>query len=83
MTKAFEGILATSGDIFGIFSSGPPQAYPNIAFYWADIFHYRRTYQFPFVLYQRARAALEGRLSPSVDDVLALAVERRPVRGVE
>jgi len=59
MTKAFEGILATSGDIFGLFSSGPPQAYPNTAFYWADIFHYRRTYQFPFVLYQRARAALD------------------------
>lgn len=60
MTKAFEGILASSGDIFGIFSSGPPQAYPNTAFYWADIFHYRRTYQFPFVLYQRARAALDA-----------------------
>jgi Zinc dependent phospholipase C len=60
MTKGFEGILANSGDIFGIFSSGPPQAYPNTAFYWADIFHYRRTYQFPFVLYQRGRAALDA-----------------------
>ena len=60
MTKAVEGILASSGDIFGIFSSGPPQAYPNTAFYWADFFHYRRTYQFPFVLYQHARAALDA-----------------------
>jgi hypothetical protein len=58
--KGFEGIIASSGDIFGIFSSGPPQAHPNTAFYWADIFHYRRTYQFPFILYQRARAALEA-----------------------
>lgn len=59
MTKAFEGLLASSGDIFGIFSSGPPQAFKNDAFYWADIFHYRRTYQFPFVLYQTARRALD------------------------
>jgi hypothetical protein len=60
VTKEFEGLLASSGDIFGMFSSGPPQAYPNSAFYWADIFHYRRTYQFPFALYQRARAALDA-----------------------
>jgi Zinc dependent phospholipase C len=60
ITKAFEGLLASSGDIFGIFSSGPPQAYKNDAFYWADIFHYRRTYQFPFVLYQTARRALDN-----------------------
>lgn len=33
MTKAFEGLLAASGDIFGIFSSGPPQAFKNDAFY--------------------------------------------------
>ncbi|HLY84014.1 MAG TPA: zinc dependent phospholipase C family protein, partial [Acidimicrobiales bacterium] len=59
ITKAFEGLIAASGDIFGIFSCGPPQAYKNDAFYWADIFHYRRTYQFPFVLYQNARRALD------------------------
>lgn len=58
VTKAFEGLIASSGDIFGIFSSGPPQAYTNEAMYWADIFHYRRTYQFPFVMYQSARRAL-------------------------
>ena len=28
------------------------------AFYWSDIFHYRRTYQFPFVLFEHARNAL-------------------------
>ena len=60
ITKAFEGLLASSGDIFGIFSSGPPQAFKNDAFYWADIFHYRRTYQFPFVMYQAAQRALAG-----------------------
>ena len=63
ITKAFEGLLASAGDIFGIFSCGPPQAYKNDAFYWADIFHYRRTYQFPFILYQSARRALDSATS--------------------
>jgi hypothetical protein len=58
--KAFEGILARFGDVFGALSSGPPQAFPNAAFYWADIFHYRNTYQFPFVLFQQAHAALDA-----------------------
>jgi hypothetical protein len=61
--KAFEGILARFGDVFGALSSGPPQAFPNSAFYWADIFHYRNTYQMPFVMFQRAHAALDAAVS--------------------
>ena len=48
------------GDWFGVLTSGPPQALPNSAFYWADQFHYRRTYQFAFVLFKQARAALDA-----------------------
>jgi hypothetical protein len=59
VTDAFRGLVAKMGDWFGVLSSGPPQALPNSAFYWADIFHYRRTYQFAFVLFQQARAALD------------------------
>jgi hypothetical protein len=55
---AFKGLLATMGDWFGVLTSGPPQAYPDEAFYWSDVFHYRKTYQFPFVLYRQAREAL-------------------------
>ena len=46
------------GDWFGILTSGVPQGYGDDAFYWSDVFHYRRTYQFPFVLYQQAQDAL-------------------------
>ena len=60
VTDAFRGLIASMGDWFGVLTSGPPQALPNSAFYWSDIFHYRRTYQFPFVLFQRARAALDA-----------------------
>ena len=50
---AFQGLLATMGDWFGVLTSGPPQAYDDDAFYWSDMFHYRRTYRFPFVLFRR------------------------------
>ena len=55
---AFKGLLAQMGDWFGILTSGVPQAFGDDAFYWSDMFHYRRTYQFPFVLFQQAQAAL-------------------------
>ncbi|MFB7470024.1 hypothetical protein [Kitasatospora sp. NPDC056184] len=55
--KAFEGLLAQMGDWFGALTSGVPQGYGDSAFYWSDVFHYRRTYQFPFVLFRQARAA--------------------------
>lgn len=56
--SAFKGLLAEMGDWFGILTSGVPQAFGDDAFYWSDMFHYRRTYQFPFVLFQQAQDAL-------------------------
>jgi len=58
--SAFKGLLAQMGDWFGILTSGVPQGYGNDAFYWSDVFHYRRTYQFPFVLFQQARSARDA-----------------------
>jgi hypothetical protein len=58
--NAFKGLLAQMGDWFGVLTSGVPQGYNNDGFYWSDVFHYRRTYQFPFVLLQQARAALDA-----------------------
>jgi hypothetical protein len=60
VTSAFEGLLATMGDWFGVLTSGLPQGYGNDLYYWADTFHYRRTYQFPFVLFQQAKAARDS-----------------------
>jgi hypothetical protein len=59
VTEAFHGLIASMGDWFGVLSSGPPQAFPTSAFYWADQFHYRRTYQFAFAMFQQAHAALD------------------------
>jgi hypothetical protein len=58
--SAFQGLLAQMGDWFGILTSGVPQGYDNESFYWSDVFHYRRTYQFPFVLFQQARLARDA-----------------------
>lgn len=57
---AFKGLLAQMGDWFGVLTSGVPQGYDNDGFYWSDVFHYRRTYQFPFVLFQQARESLDA-----------------------
>lgn len=58
LLSAFKGLLAQMGDWFGVLTSGVPQAFGDDAFYWSDMFHYRRTFQFPFVLYQQATKAL-------------------------
>lgn len=56
--KAILGLLGTMGDWFGLLTSGVPQGVGTNAFYWSDVFHYRRTYQFPYTLYRQASQAL-------------------------
>jgi Zinc dependent phospholipase C len=34
-------------DWFGVLTSGVPQGFGDTAFFWSDIFHYRKTYSFP------------------------------------
>ena len=63
--SAFQGLLARMGDWFGVLTSGVPQGYGNDSFYWSDAFHYRRTYQFPFVLFAQAREALDNATTTS------------------
>jgi hypothetical protein len=65
VVSAFEGLLAEMGDWFGVLTSGVPQGYDNDAFYWSDMFHYRRTYQFPYTLF---RQALRARDSATTDE---------------
>ncbi|WP_345800297.1 zinc dependent phospholipase C family protein [Microbacterium sp. AZCO] len=63
--SAFKGLLAEMGDWFGVLTSGVPQGFGDDAFYWSDMFHYRRTYQFPYVLFRQAQDALAA---ASTDD---------------
>lgn len=59
VVTAIQGLIASMGDWFGVLTSGVPQGYGDSAFYWSDVFHYRRTYQFAFELYRQAKADLD------------------------
>jgi hypothetical protein len=41
-------------DFFGLLSSGVPSGYDEQTFFWSDMLHYRETYRFGAVLWQRA-----------------------------
>ena len=58
LMAAFQGLLPQMGDWFAVLTSGVPQGWDNNAFYWSDMFHYRRTYQFPYEMFRQADAAL-------------------------
>jgi len=61
-------------DWFGLFTSGPPQAFADSAFFWSDMFHYRRTFEFAQRLFEnatsdRGRAFAVGWMSHCAVDV--------------
>ena len=41
-------------DFFGLLSSGVPSGFDEQTFFWSDMLHYRETYRFGAVLWQRA-----------------------------
>ncbi len=44
-------------DVFGIMSSATQTGYEDSTFFWSDMFHYRKTYQFARRLYANALKA--------------------------
>src|SRR5262249_32450494 len=52
------------GDWFGQLTSGVPQGFADSGFFWSDMFHYRRTYEFARALWGNAIETFEdsGRL---------------------
>jgi hypothetical protein len=58
--KAFETLVSRFGDWFGLLTSAVPQGFANSAFYWSDMFHYRRTYTFAWRLLADATAARDA-----------------------
>jgi hypothetical protein len=51
-------------DFFGLLGSGVPAGFDEQTFFWSDILHYRETYRFGAVLWQRAN-------DPKLDPTLA------------
>jgi hypothetical protein len=57
LTNYLAGIAGQMIDIFGYFTSGTQIGVADSAFYWSDMFHYRKTYQFSRQLYANALKA--------------------------
>ena len=51
------GIAGQMVDVFGLLSSGTQMGYEDSTFFWSDMFHYRKTYQFARQLYANALKA--------------------------
>jgi hypothetical protein len=51
------GIAGQMVDIFGLMTSGTQTGYADSGFFWSDMFHYRKTYQFARRLYANALMA--------------------------
>jgi hypothetical protein len=63
LSQAFKFLIDTvavlgvrSYDVYGILGSGVPSGYDEQVFFWADMFHYRKTYDFARALWRRADA---------------------------
>ncbi len=53
--NAFLDLIIKMWDWFGILTSGVPQGFEESAFFWSDIFHYRKTYEFARTLFDNAQ----------------------------
>lgn len=73
VVTALQGLVTSMGDWFGVLTSGVPQGFGDSAFYWSDVFHYRRTYQFAFTLFRQAKADLDA----ATDDTARQNAEAR------
>ncbi|MBV9581433.1 MAG: hypothetical protein JO057_22885, partial [Chloroflexi bacterium] len=47
-------LITRQYDIFGLLSSGVPQGFDEQTFFWSDMFHYRKTYEFAHQLWTNA-----------------------------
>jgi hypothetical protein len=43
-------------DVFGLLGSGVQDGYDEQTFFWSDMFHYRKTFEFGHFLYEKAQA---------------------------
>lgn len=47
-------LIARQYDVFGLLSSGVPQGFDEQVFFWSDMLHYRKTYEFAHALWKNA-----------------------------
>jgi len=55
ITDAILELVTQLYDWFGLLTSGVPQGFGDSAFFWSDIFHYRKTFEFAQALFANAK----------------------------
>ena len=55
-------LISQQYDCFGLLTSGVPAGFDEQTFFWSDMLHYRETYRFAAVLWQRACAVQDPTL---------------------
>jgi hypothetical protein len=55
ITDAIIELFTQLYDWFGLLTSGVPQGYADSAFFWSDMFHYRKTFEFAQALFKNAQ----------------------------
>jgi Zinc dependent phospholipase C len=65
LTNLAEGLATQMGDLFGLLTSGTQAGFEDSAFFWSDMFHYRKTYTFARTLYKNALQADEMKTDPA------------------
>src|SRR5207237_6610804 len=63
LRDSVEKLILHQYDFFGLLTSGVPAGFDERTFFWSDMLHYRETYRFGAVLWQRAS-------DPTLDPVL-------------
>ena len=58
-------LVTRLNDWFGMLSSGVSQGFADSGFYWSDMLHYRKTYEFARTLFSSAKANLDAAANPS------------------
>ena len=69
------GVAGQMVDVFGLLTSGTQMGYEDSAFFWSDMFHYRKTYQFARQLYANALKADVDKAHGGTSAVAKPAVE--------
>jgi len=67
LSNLAEGLILQLVDIFGLMTSGTQAGYADSAFFWSDMFHYRKTYTFARALYKNALQADGGGMKPAAE----------------
>ena len=64
LLEAMQLVLIRQYDVFSLLGSGVPQGYDEQTFFWSDMLHYRKTYEFAAHLWKKATDQVNNESDP-------------------